>query len=179
MLYTLLPPTERKVLHRDYARRVLVVSLFAVGVAGLIGIGSLFPAFIRAGTEEAASQGELNAVTAKNSSGLSDIQQRVSIGQNLLSVLGSGSNRSRLSYLLESIIQQRQMVRINSIAIDYPATNSAVATIGGIAPTRDALVSFKSRLEASQPMSKVDLPVSELAKGTDVPFSIKITMMLP
>ena len=179
MLYTLIPSPERKALHREYARRTAIVILFAASLVGTIGIGSLFPSFIRAATEAASAKSQLDLATkSKNKKGLSDIQQQVAMGQSSMIVLTSGIDRTRLSFLVESIVKQRDTVRINSISLNSVSSSSAEAVISGSAPTRDSLVSFKTRLESSGVIS-VDLPVSELAKSTNVPFSINLKFRIP
>jgi hypothetical protein len=180
MLYTLLPPIERKALRHEYRLRALVVFLFGISVAGTIGIGSLLPAFIRAGTDEGNAQNQLETIKkAEDTSGLTVIQQRVSIGQTLISSLADGLGHPRLSLLVVDLLKQREGVSVNSISMDYAGTSSVQTSLNGTAPTRDDLVAFKSRLETNLPGSRVVLPISELAKGTDVPFSIQITYQLP
>ena len=180
MLHTLLPPIERKSLRHEYRLRTLTVLLFTLSVAGVIGIGSLFPAFIRAMTERAAAEQELALIKKqKDLSGLTAIQQQVAIGQKLVALLSLNSGRALLSSVVENLTQDRGQVRISSLAVDYISTTTAEATIQGVAPTRDVLLSFKSRLENDNPGSKVELPVSELAKSINIPFSVKISLNLP
>ena len=51
--------------------------------------------------------------------------------------------------------------------------------VQGIAPTREALVSYKNRLEGLTIGNKVELPISELAKSKDIRFSLRFTRTLP
>lgn len=177
MLHTLLPTPERRALRREYRIRALTVFLFALSVAGVLGVALLSPAFIRASAEQASAENDLSAIKkAKDLSGLTAIQQQVAIGQKLLGVLSGGLAHPNLSLLIEGLTRERATVRITSIDIAYTATTTVLATIQGLAPTRDMLLSFKSRLERDEPGSKVDLPVAELAKSTDIPFSIKVTL---
>lgn len=180
MLHTLLPPKERKALRREYRLRASIVLLFALCVAGVVGVVSLFPAFIRSIAEQAAAENQLASIKKeKDQSGLTAIQQQVAIGQKLLTALLQGTGRPALSLLAEELVRERGHVRITSLAVNYAGTTTAAATIQGVAPTRDSLLSFKNSLETDLPGSKVNLPVSELAKSADIAFSVQITISLP
>jgi hypothetical protein len=51
---------------------------------------------------------------------------------------------------------------------------NSTLSIGGVATTRDALLSFKKKLEADEKFEEIVLPVSSLAKDTDIDFSLQI-----
>jgi Tfp pilus assembly protein PilN len=48
-------------------------------------------------------------------------------------------------------------------------------TISGLAQTREALLTFSKNLEKVESFSKVDLPISNLAKETEVMFVVTVT----
>lgn len=175
MYHTLVPQYERLALRREYRLRAFIVLCFALSVAGVIGIVSLSPAFMSASIEEQAAQRDLLSIKkAKDSSGLTAIQQKVAYSQGLLNILEQGSDRPRPSSLIELLVGERGPVKINSIGVNQISSTTATISIGGIAPTRDSLLAFKSRLIAVNEGNKVDLPVSELAKSTNIQFSIRV-----
>ncbi len=47
--------------------------------------------------------------------------------------------------------------------------------INGIAATRASLSAFRVRLESHESVKAVELPLSNLVKDTDVPFSLTVT----
>ncbi|MEA2715598.1 MAG: hypothetical protein QOG91_626 [Candidatus Parcubacteria bacterium] len=180
MHHTLLPLNERRALQREYHVRALTVLCFTLSVAGIIGIGSLFPAYIRAGIEEQSALGDLASIAkAKDVSGLSDIQKNVAAGARLLSALSDSSGRPRTSALVAAVVGQRGNIGITALTILYVSTSTVNVTILGQAPTREALLAFKSRLETEQQGNKVNLPPSTLAQAANIQFSIVLTKSVP
>jgi hypothetical protein len=180
MQHTLLPLHERITLRREYRIRAAIVLCFTLSLVGLIGIASFFPAFLKASTEARSAQNEA-AILQKNKkdSGLTSIQQTVAQSQKLLSTLGGKVSGTKMSAIIESIVSMRNNVRLTSINVTQTGTTTATIVMQGVAPTRDALLSFKNRLESAVPGNKVELPVSELAKSTNVEFSMRLTENLP
>jgi hypothetical protein len=179
MYHTLVPQYERMALRREYRLRSFVVLCFALSIAGIVGIVTLFPAFLLTSVEEKSAESDLLLIKkAKDVSGLTAIQQKVASSQSLLSVLSTGIDQYRLSVLIEEIVAEKRTVKINSLALSLVSTSTVNISIEGIAPTRDTLLAFKSRLLSIRPQSKVDLPVSGLAKSTNIPFSIQMTQKL-
>lgn len=180
MHHTLLPLNERRALQREYHVRALSVLCFALSVAGIIGIGSLFPAFIRALVEERSAQNDLASIEkAKDISGLTEIQKSVTAGTKVLSALSDGLSRPVPSILAGLVVEQRGNIRLTSMTIQYVGSSTVSVTVQGMAPTREALLAFKSRLETEQQGNKVILPVSTLAKATNIQFSLVLTKPLP
>jgi Tfp pilus assembly protein PilN len=69
-------------------------------------------------------------------------------------------------------------IHLNSINFSrnqiYNNNAGILIAVSGIAQNRDSLASFVSALRDSGSFSSVDLPVSDLAKGDNLPFSIQI-----
>ncbi|MFA6315336.1 MAG: hypothetical protein WC648_03155 [Candidatus Paceibacterota bacterium] len=180
MYHTLVPQSERLALRRAYRRRYVVVLCFALSIAGIIGIVSLIPSLLFVSIERKSAEIELaSLIKAKDMSGLTEIQQQVAVSQGLLVHLAAGAVSPRSSDLIEDVVRNRGNVRLTSVALTQVSTSSASMTIRGVAPTRESLLSFKGRLLTSYPGSKVDLPVSELARSADINFSIQLIRKLP
>ena len=180
MHHTLLPIPERKALRLEYRIRALIVLCFMASLAGLIGIAALFPAFMRASAEERT---QLDTVASlqkdKKDSGVSQIEAELSADNVLLKGIAGAPDERRLSSIIASLVSARGSLTMSSISVSRLTGNGFSIVIQGISPTRDDLVAFKGRLEAMAPGNKVVLPVSELAKNTDVQFSIQLTEILP
>lgn len=172
MYHTLLPQKERRAIRREYRIRALIVFLFIVSVAGTIGVVSLFPAYVRSTLDAKTAAKELEAAKSESSPELSAIQDQVSVGQILLTKLQSEFKSQRLSIWAENVVNNRGTVRINALNVNMVSTSSISILVKGIAPTRDSLLGFKQTIEDQIPGSKSDLPLSELAKGTNIEFSL-------
>lgn len=180
MRHTLLPYPDRKMLRREYRTRVLIVLCFMLSAAGVIGIGSLFPSFIRATTEERTQVDLIDTLKkGKETSGLTQIEKELAADNILLSALMQEPNSLRASEIIAPVVAARGPVRIGTIAIISTASSSVSIGIQGIAPTRESLLSLKTRLEGLKPGNIVDLPISELAKSVNIDFSLQLTQSLP
>jgi hypothetical protein len=180
MQHTLLPLHERVALRREYRVRAAIVFCFTVSLAILLGIAAMFPAFLRASTEaRSAEQTAVSLEKEKKNNGLSLIQQSVAQSQKLLVSFTGKTMTTKKSAIIESIVSMRGANKLNSIQILQSGTSTVTVSLQGFAPTRDGLSAFKGRLESSVPGNKVDLPISELAKSTNIPFSLRLVETLP
>lgn len=180
MRHSFLPIQEQDTLKRIYHIHVTIVALFLVSVVGLIGIVSLFPAYISTYTEE---HSQLAAVTSlkedKDTSESSRIQRELQADSAKITVLSKTSSIVRPSAVVTRLVEVRGPVRISSIVLSDISSTTAVVVMQGVAPTRESLVLFKTRLEGLSPGNKVELPISGFARSKDLPFSIKVSHNLP
>ena len=180
MSYTFLPQTEHQKMKREYRIRMFIVLSFFVAIAIVIGVGSLFPAFIYATLEEKL---HIDQVTMLKKSvdavQVASVQKQLAASTALMSSLTDAIQSKTFSSTIADIASVKGAVVIHSFSIDNSSPTSVVSTISGIAPTRDDLLSFKERLQSLWPNTEVDLPLSILAQDANVPFSIQIIQTLP
>jgi hypothetical protein len=96
-----------------------------------------------------------------------------------MSVLASSTEPEQFSTAIAAIAAIRGPVSITSFAVEQPSSSVIVVTVQGQAPTRDALLAFKDRLAGIAPGASVDLPISELARDSNIQFSVQVTESLP
>ena len=178
MYHTLLPEPEHLVLHREYHVRLAAALCLALASALVVGICALFPAFLRASVAE---RGALDTVAAAkvigNSADASSAE--LSADGKLLSAAASGRGAPRFSDAVSGIIGARSHIALTSVSLDRAGSSTISAVLSGVAPTRDELISFKSQLQDLSPGADVDLPIDELAKSSDIQFSMRFTEQLP
>ena len=180
MHHTLIPLAERKRLHREYYLRVTVVSVVAISCALLIGAASLFPAYIRAWFDHYAAQGAIATVRGADSSDKALNAAKSELGaDNLLVTTLAADEQPRFSDLVRSITAVRRSVTVESFSMQYAGTKTVSVALSGLAPARDDLLSFKSRLEAAFPGTKIDIPIGQLAKSSNIPYSLKFDLQTP
>ncbi len=180
MRHSFLPIQEQEKQKRAYRIHVTVVALFLISVAGLIGLSSLFPSFIAAYSEEHIQLSTVASLKEnKDTSESTRIQKELQADSAKITALAQVATVVRPSAVIGRMIEVRGPVRISSIAISDISTSTAVLVIQGIAPTREALVAFKTRLEGLSPGNKVELPIAGFAKSRDLPFSIRVNHILP
>lgn len=88
------------------------------------------------------------------------------------------------SYLFSMIIEKLTTlagagVHISGYKLDRNDEGINEIVVTGMADTRFELADFKTRLESDELFESAALPLSNLAKDIDVPFSIKITPVKP
>lgn len=180
MQHTLLPLQERKALRREYRLRVAIVLCFMLSFAGFIGIVSLFPSYISMSVKE---KGELDSVAAikkqKDVSGMANVEGTLKTDASLLATAVPLMTGTEPSTVIESVVSARGSIHINAISVNQSDDSIFQVSIQGIAPDRDSLLAFQARLEALAPGNKASLPINQLAKNTNITFSIDLTEKLP
>lgn len=177
--YTLLPLPEKNALIREYRVRVAIVACFIFSLSGLIYIGALFPAYMKAYSEK--NDAMSRATLAKNSgaNNTTSITNVLSLDATLLASASKSTNIPHISSLVESITTLRSDIKITSMAFSEngsgdTSTSTYNVAIEGLAPTRDSLIAWKTRLEDLSGGQKVDLPIAQLAKDKNISFSITV-----
>ena len=177
MRHTLIPTDLKKSLRHEYRVRAIIVLLFMMSVAWVIGVVSLLPSFVHVKSEKDTAMKTLASL--ENISGnrkgdglVVDVAKQAAM---LKLFDDQPAGKTLNSMILTSIVSVRGSVKLNSISITRPATTTIAVTILGEAPTRDALINFKNSLTGAISGNKVDLPISELAKSKDVQFSLTLT----
>ena len=180
MQHTLLPPKERKWLRHEYHVRAWIVALFAFSVAGTIGVASLFPAFMRGTLEE---RFQLQAVARleqnKNASGAAEVEKQLASDRALLVNLSTYTDRKFLSAEIEHIASLKGNNLLSSLSIESNEEGASRLVVQGLSPTRESLLSFKTRIENQKPGTTVSLPISQLARSANIQFSLEILIPKP
>jgi hypothetical protein len=180
MRYTFLPLAEQQHIKKEYRQRVAIVLLFFISISLIIGVGSLFPAYIYATLEERL---DLNQVAAFKKSvdaaSIASNQKELTAAGALLSSLDPYAQKGVFYSTATAVIAVRGKIKITSLALERPSGSGMTVTVAGVAPTRTDLLAFKDQLALIGSKTSVSLPISTLAKGTDVPFTIQITTTLP
>jgi len=180
MRHTLLPLKERVTLRREYRVRTLIVLLSAVSGAIFVGACALFPAYLHTWSMSRTALSDVAAIN--NDSGkdnLMNVRKALSADEALLTALGGGTEAPRFSNLIASIVAIHSPLTISSLSLSRQGAASIAVELSGVAPTRDDLLQFKNRLEALAAGQKINLPIEELARSANVPFSIQFTIDLP
>lgn len=180
MRHTLLPLHDRIALRREYYIRVLIVFCFMISVALLIGVVSLLPTFIKTvNAEKDAKNFEITTAKEPANQDLKTVQLKVVNSLTLLESLKKDDNTPRLSDLIQGVLSMREGLRFNSFSAAKNGTTTFTMSLQGVASTRNDLLAFKNNFESMAPENKIDLPVSSLAKSTNIQFSLQLKEKMP
>ena len=176
MRHTLIPQNLKKSLRHEYRLRAIVVSLFMLSLAFVIGIISMFPTFVILRSEknvaDKALSSQQNIIGNHDNNTVGDELKKQTNTLALFNEQVGGKTEN--SRIIEDIVEVRKNVSITSLAISRPASTTMVVMIQGIAPTRDSLIVFKNSLVALNKGNSVDMPISGFTKSKDIPFSLTL-----
>ncbi|MDQ5893637.1 MAG: hypothetical protein QG640_649 [Patescibacteria group bacterium] len=182
--YTLLPDKEIKSLKKEYRTRLFIVAAFFISCGILVGIGSLIPAYIFSYTQEKEALRSLQTLQEnRKERGTDVVITDLASAQVLMDELKKHQDNTEFSQIISEIILRKPtQVSVNSFQLGLSketASSSLDVIVQGKALTRDSLVNFKKSLEQNPLISKIDLPISDLAKSKDISFTLKLIILTP
>lgn len=174
-MFTLLPEQYKNSMLKAYRSRLL--TLILMGLSIVVGICLLLSFSARVFV-----LGKQQELTARETAlrQLSDNFSKNDLGINLEDLKQDLDLLSKKSFNVSSVFDQVTAQSFVGIVIDkyeyilFEETKFIV-TISGKAPSRKTLSQFAENLRKEKGFGTVELPISSLAKDTDLPFSIKIT----
>lgn len=177
-MINLIPNHEKKTKVKDFYFRLTVVSFVVLALCILIAAIAILPSYFLSSVKR-------NLVASKI-----EVQKNQSIpqaSQDILSTIATLGSRINLienaekkKYLIsEKIInqiisQKMPEIKINQISYENTTAGGKKVVIRGFAPSREKLLLFRQALEDDVAFKKVDLPISNFVKGSNIPFSINL-----
>lgn len=173
-MFTFLYGEYRREAIQGYRGRLALMYLGIVLAASLTAVALFAPAFLLASAKKSAlflgGAGASDNAEAESK----EIEAEVRTLKEKLSYAKADAGDVPFSSVLERVGSRREPgISITSISLRRGAEKGAIS-ISGRASTREALVAFAKSLQGEPSFSRVDLPVSSLAKSRDIPFSIGI-----
>lgn len=175
-MINLLPPNAREQVRIEYWVRVCSVWIFLIGLAFIIISILLVPSLILVQSQLTVYDGVYQNANSQNNV-YEDLEKDVRVANGVAEQLvnsGSGSLFSDLISEVEKITENT--VALTSIVFSRKEEKVESIQITGDASSRSSLVQFRDELEASFLFESAALPLSNLAKDKDVPFSITIVI---
>ncbi len=179
-MINLLPVEEKKQIAAEYHFRVLILYLVTTGLCFLVASVALLPSFFLSSLKEHLATAKWENLKSlpvpepdkETIEGIKDVNSKTSLIED-----AEKKKFLVLENAFDTVIA-RKMTDIKLTAIDYEKDEAGVKTIGihGLAPNRERLLLFRQSFEGDPLFSKVDLPISNFVKGTDIDFSLKLTV---
>lgn len=174
----LLPKQHKEDLRNGFKLRFFITTMFVVSASFLIGFIMLLPSyFLTPGRfiemEPENFYADEDSAPANEILGLpEEIDSKLKFLQTHL------SSASATHILSEVVLSLPDGVGLDSITLvrdaSYKGKNGVAVSISGNAPDRESLLAFSSSLRESDFFSEVDVPVSNLARDRNLPFSIEM-----
>lgn len=175
-MLNLLQPAEKKAVQREYYMRLVVVTLIFVSLTIIVAGLLLIPSYILTLSKESIAQEKqksLDQMAAQQNNAA--LLEEMRLINTELSLLASDDTVRLPSDTIARVVE----LKGGDIALQsftYTKGDAGVElVVGGIAATRNALVSFVRTLRQETPyFTSAELPVSNLAQDQDIDFSILI-----
>lgn len=176
-MITLLSEKDRARVQAEYRLRLFSVgALLFAGVFVAIAM-ALLPSYVaaRLAGSAAGQENKLLGQTLDNSA-LASAGKSVRSAQMLLSAAALSAGIPRPSEVITTLAGVRQSgITITRVEFSSQGGSTQVR-LSGIAATRDGLLQFRQALGGLPGVSSADLPIEDLAKASDIAYSIVVGM---
>ena len=174
MHYTFIPTKEKKELRREYRIRLIIVTMYFLSIAVVVGITSLFPTYIGASIDLGIHLHDAETLKTKPDAAiLSATKKDLASSNTLIAALKDYIKTNSYSEHINDIVALKGNVKLNAFSFDI-SDKTLTINIQGSALARDDLTDFKKRIIAAIPGTTIDIPANLLAKATNVVFSLKV-----
>jgi nitrogen regulatory protein PII-like uncharacterized protein len=178
-MISLIPNEEKKRMRRDFYIRFLVVSLVMLSLSIFIATTTMLPSFFISVVRKNADNTKLEiqkkepalVLSQESLSAIKDLKDKV--------VLIETSDKDEFvvsKEIVDQILSKKMPdIKITQISYDISSTKVKKININGMAPSRERLLLFRQALENSTVFTKVDLPISNFIKGSNIQFFLTLT----
>ena len=158
----------------EYWSRFIIVGAIFLSITCGIGIISLFPSYILLKTNSTVAQSKAFFFRDQKDNGGVSINDAVRTTKVELELLGGLEHTGLFSERMKEIILgQPEGITVDHIMFtSQKKEDEGSFTMGGVATTRDALLSLERLLKQQPDFTAVTFPVSNLAHDRNIPFSV-------
>ncbi len=177
-MINLIPTEEKKKMVKDFYLRFTVVCLVTLGFVMFIASIALLPSYFFVSTKESAIKSKienqknipLSTPDIETSTAVLNINKRLQIMESAQ----KGKFSITQKVINEILIEKLPEIKISKIIYEGNTVDSRKIQISGSAPSREKLLLFRLALEDNPAFKKVDLPISNFVKGSDISFFITL-----
>ena len=177
-MINLIPNQEKKKKVRDFYFRLTTVTVFVLSLVALVALVALLPAYFLSSVKQNLAEAKLGSQNAEPVPLLD--QKTEMLIDNLNSRLNLIENAEKNKYLvslkiINEIIQKKLLtIKITQVLYETDASGGRKASVRGVAQSREELLLFRRALEDDDAWKKVDLPISNFVKGSNIEFSLTL-----
>lgn len=172
----LIPPQAKKSILVEYWVRAVSVWLVLLGVAALALAVLNVPVYILIQNQLQTYNNLYDDASAQNTS-FEQIESDIVLANNTAVLLSKASDINPLLPQIEAIERLAgEGISVNSFNLVREDTQLPEIQISGVAADRESLVQFSRDLEATSDFSSAEIPLSNLAKDSNIPFTINIIL---
>jgi len=168
----LLPPEGKKQVFKNYWFRVLSVYFTLFGSAFLVTSALLLPTYFYISYQIDALS---NIISNEKAESFKKIESSITEANEISELLLNTPNAVNDTEIIKEILNfSGGLVSIDSIKIQKSDRKFKEVIVSGTANDRSSLVAFRDSAEQHKFFDEVNLPLSNLAKDQDIPFSLTL-----
>lgn len=177
-MINLIPNEEKKKITKDFYLRVITIIFIMLGAVMLIASILLLPAYFIFSANKNSANPESELLIDETSSLPSE--DPILIAKDLKNKLSIIENTQKNKFIFsqkiinEIILQKTPGIKITEISYQNDNKIGRTVSVSGSAKSREILLSFRRALENDPTFSKVDLPISNFVKGSNIKFFLNL-----
>jgi hypothetical protein len=177
-MINLIPNEEKKKKVKDFYFRLAVVFFMVLGFSMMIATVAIMPSYflslVKKNLVNTLLEGlESNPISSRDQETLNTINDL----KNKLKII-EGTQKSEYSIskrvINEILVNKMPDIEINEISYESISPGGKLVSIKGVAPSRERLLLFRRALEDDVAFKKVNLPISNFIKGSNISFSLSL-----
>jgi hypothetical protein len=177
-MINLIPNQEKKKKVRDFYFRLGVVFVAMLGLCVFVAVLSILPSYFLSSVEKNLAEQRLLAqklepVPAVDQDSLKIMED---LDKKLRLIENSDEDRYPVSRKIinEIVLKKMPDIKIERIRYENHPIDGKKVSIYGVAPSRERLLFFRRTLEDNVAFKKVDLPISNFIKGSNIEFYLNL-----
>ncbi|HEY4502816.1 MAG TPA: hypothetical protein VJC14_00035 [Candidatus Paceibacterota bacterium] len=173
-MINLIPNEEKKKKVKDFYFRLTIVSFFVLGFSMLIAVVAMLPAYFLSVEKKNLINSKLEfqknepvpEIDKKTTAAVRDLKIRLNLVEKT-----KASRYIPSQKIINEIMKDRMSdIKITQILYQDDSIKGRTVSINGSAPSRERLLLFKRALEGNTAFKKVELPISNFVKGSNIRF---------
>lgn len=174
----LIPPDAKKKVKLEYWVRVFSVWMLLLGFALWVVMVLLLPSWVLV-NDQLDTFTRWHQKVDQNNDQFTASENDIKYANQVASVLKTNNNFVMFSDLIEEVKQEGgEGIGLTEYSLSRKGGVIEGFSITGVASSRKTLADFKTRLEHNDTFVGVELPLSNLAKDVNIPFNIKISLIV-
>lgn len=178
-MINLIPNEEKKKMARGFYLRFWAVFFFMLGTCSLLAAFAISPSYLLASFREKLIN---ESLAVQKNDPLPEVNQRaLLVAEDLNSKLNIIDQARKKKFVVservisELVLNKMADIKIRQIFYEVTPAGEKRVKIQGTAPSRERLVVFRRALEDSLAWQKIDLPISNFVRGSNIEFTLTLT----
>jgi len=177
-MINLIPNEEKKKMSKDFYLRLVTVFFIMLSMSLLVASVAILPAYFLSSAEEYSINAKLalqdnEPISAPDQNTLTTIKD-LKIKLNLIENAQKNHDIFSEKVINEIILKKMPNIKITEISYKNDPKTGKKIDISGRASSREVLLSFRRALEDDTAFLKVDLPISNFVKGSNIKFYLSL-----